>query len=98
MEVGQFAWGLLPLLHHAADVHQHRVALCALPLSEHTKQRPHHTPLTASEAVALEDGAPQPNICCPSMFLHKKMVLLKKLKREKKEEKRIKCGDADEGV
>ena len=98
VEVGQLARGLLPLLHHAADVHQHRVALCALPLSKHTKQHPNHTLLTASEAAVLEDGAPQPNICRPSTFLPPKMVLLKKLKREKKEEKRIKCGDEDEGV
>ena len=72
VEVGQLARGLLPLLHHAADVHQHRVALCALPLSEHTKQRPNHTPLTASEAAALEDGTPRPNVCRPSTFLPKK--------------------------
>ena len=57
VEVGQLARGLLPLLHHAADVHQHRVALCALPLSKHTKQRPNHTPLMASGVRRLCSSA-----------------------------------------
>lgn len=54
VEVGQLAWCLMSLLHHAADLHQHRVATCALPLSEHTKQRQITTLTVSMTEVSLE--------------------------------------------